>query len=159
METSPVLISVGQVSSLHEPSHETRVSLFPQLCAIVSPTLSPRRCSSSSLTDVQQLLKDRSESIIQTQTQSSCLHHLPKDLWPKDLPLTSGLRGKMSEKKCCCPIFCNQRNLKKKECGLMLIHIWLKKKKKYCSQSVNIWCFCFLSATVHHGLKHFIYIW
>ena len=32
-------------------------------------------------------------------------------------------------------------------------------KENYCSQSVNIWCFCFLSATVHHGLKCFIYTW
>ncbi|XP_052032164.1 mRNA-capping enzyme isoform X2 [Apodemus sylvaticus] len=57
-----------------------------KLCAIASRTLSPRRCCLSSLTDVQQLPRDRSGSIPWTLTPSSCRPHRPKDFTGQPSP-------------------------------------------------------------------------
>lgn len=74
--------------------------LCPQLCATASRTLSPRRCYLSSLTDVQQLPKDRNGNIPWTLTRNSCHPHHPRDCTGQPSPTDLMLKRKEEWERC-----------------------------------------------------------
>lgn len=128
--------------------------LCPQLCATASRTLSQRRCYLSSLTDVQQLPKDRNGNIPWTLTRNSCHPHHPRDCTGQPSPADLVLRRKEEWEERCRLIFTARGERDK--CGLVPAHVSYGKPW---SQPVYICYIWFLRTTVHHGPKYFIYTW